>query len=164
MEIKYIPVARRLRSFRISGAEFALVALYVGSMMPHTDLTKITGILLLIIIVVASFFGAMYVYRGFFEQMTLSANGIQYHTFGSSVFVRWANLERIGATSRAKNIEGVFASCQPEDTKVWLPGMSLGKEVFIPLAIFADNWRDSELAQRIKQSAPHLFEQEKETD
>jgi hypothetical protein len=160
METKYIPVASRLRSFRIFGAEFALVAIYIGSMMPDTQLTKISGILLLIIILVALFFGAMNVYRGFFEQMTLSANGIQYRTFGRSVFVRWKNLERIGTTSRAKNLEGVFASFQPEDTKVWLPGMSLGKEIFIPLAIFADNWQDSDLGKQIKQYAPHLFEQE----
>ncbi len=53
METKYIPAAKRLRSFRISGVEFALVAIYVGSMIPQTDLTKITGILLLIIILVA---------------------------------------------------------------------------------------------------------------
>jgi hypothetical protein len=160
METKYFPAARRLRAFRISGAEFALVAIYVGSLMPNTDLTKITGILLLSIILVALFFGAMYAYRGFFEKMTLSTNGIQYHTFGRSIFVRWANLERIGATSRAKNIEGVFAPCQPDDTRVWLPGIPLGKEIFIPLAIFADNWRDSNLGQQIKQYAPHLFEQE----
>ena len=160
METKYIPVASRLRSFRIFGAEFALVALYVGSMMPDTHLTKISGILLLIIILAALFFGAMNVYRGFFEQMTLSANGIQYRTFGRSVFAHWKNLERIGATRRANNLEGVFASLQPENTKVWLPGISLGKEIFIPLAIFADNWRDSDLGKRIKQYAPHLFEQE----
>ena len=113
METKYIPVAERLRSFRIFGAEFALVAIYVGSMMPDAHLSKITGILLLIIILVALFFGAMNGYRGFFEQMTLSANGIQYRTFGHSVFVCWVNLERIGATNRANNIEGVFASYQP---------------------------------------------------
>jgi hypothetical protein len=164
METKYIPVAGRLRSFRISAAEFALVALYVGSMMPSTDLTKITGIILLIIILAALFFGAIYAYRGFFEKMTLSINGIRYQAFGSSVFVRWANLERIGATNRAKNIEGVFATCQPEDINVWLPGMPLGKEIFILLAIFADNWRDSDLGRKVKQYAPHLFEQEKKTD
>jgi hypothetical protein len=131
-------------------------------MMPDTHLTKISGILLLIIILVALFFGAMNIYRGFFEQMTLSTNGIQYRTFGRSVFVRWKNLERIGTTSRANNIEGVFASLQPEDTKVWLPGISLGKNFFIPLAIFADNWRDSDIGKQIKQYAPHLFVQEKE--
>jgi hypothetical protein len=156
METKYIPVAGQLRSFRIFGAEFALVAIYVGSMLPNTDLTGITGIILLIIILAALYFGVMNGYRGFFEQMLLSTNGIQYRTFGRSVFVRWANLERIGATSRTK-IEGVFASYQREDISVWLPGMSLGKEIFIPLAIFAENWRDSELGRQIRQSAPHLF-------
>jgi hypothetical protein len=160
METKYFPAARRLRSFRISGAEFALVAIYVGSLMPNTDLTKITGILLMIIILVALFFGAMYAYRGFLEKLTLSTNGIQYHTFGCSFSVRWASLERIGATSRAKNIEGVFSPYQPDNTKVWLPAISHGKENFIPLAIFADDWRDSDLGRQIKQYAPHLFEQE----
>ncbi len=91
--------------------------------------------------------------------MTLSADGIQYHAFGRSLFIRWENLKRLGKTGR-DHTEGVFASYQPTDAKVWLPGMPFGEEAFIPLSIFAENWRDSELGQQIKQSAPHLFEQE----
>jgi hypothetical protein len=101
------------------------------------------------------------------EHVELSINGIEYHKFGLTLNVKWENIEKINEYwSIPFRQEGLCIDPdQIRITEWWLGSYTShsgwSRKVFIPLSTFADNWRDSELGQQIKQYAPHLFEKEK---
>ena len=109
-----------------------------------------------------SLFIAFQFIYGFFQNITLSSDGIYYRSFGYNAFIAWENTKNIGTYSRAFwHFAGIYFDKAAGELEVWFPGAYFGRsEVFIPLSLFSENWRDSELGQQIKQYAPHLFEKE----
>lgn len=106
-----------------------------------------------------SFFALQSIY-GYFQFIKIASDKIYYRTFGYIVEIEWSHIKRIG---KYKNLfwkyEGLYLSKSEGTVTVWFPGVRFDRsEVFIPLSIFAENWRDSELGQQIKQHAPHLFQ------
>jgi len=97
---------------------------------------------------------------GYYQTITMDPNKIYFRTFGLNVEINWHKIKRIGIY---KNFfwryEGLYLGKSDGNVTVWFPGARFANsEVFIPLSIFAENWRDSELGQQIKQRAPHLFQ------
>ena len=76
------------------------------------------------------------------------------------IIVGWNGFKRI---CRFGFIEGLFITDHYflNVTHPFLPDWetysNFATYFFIPLSIFINNWRNSELGQQIKQYAPHLF-------
>jgi hypothetical protein len=99
--------------------------------------------------------------------LVISGDGIKYNLYNRAVTARWIETEGI---SRTTKIENLIINKPPYNKANFLfslfPSNALKKiktKSYIPLSWFADNWRDSELGQQIRQYAPHLFEKEKPT-
>lgn len=108
----------------------------------------------------SSFFLGLLSIYGYFQSVKIASTKIYYRTIGYNVEIEWHNIKRIG---EYKNLfwkyEGLYLNKSEGAVTVWFPGARFDRpEVFIPLSVFADNWRDSELGQKIKQYAPHLFQ------
>jgi hypothetical protein len=108
----------------------------------------------------SSFFLGLLSIYGYFQSIKITSNKISYRMFGYNVEIEWHNIKRIG---EYKNLfwkyEGLYLSKSEGTVTVWFLGARFDRsEVFIPLSIFAENWRDADLGQQIKQHAPHLFE------
>jgi hypothetical protein len=100
------------------------------------------------------------------ENISVSEYGIEYEGPDFAFGTKWENIESISTGWYFPvKIEGVTA----DKSLIRVTKMAFGvtkrfpvwgfsQTVFIPLACFSDNWRDSELGQEIKQYAPHLFE------
>ena|SRR5690349_11236571 len=141
--------------FRIEGILWILATFYLLYIwLMNTDKTSLSVFLLFMF---CGFVGMLSLYRGYSEQVILSVNGIQYRTFGYSVYTPWKNVKRAG-TSRLGfyKFDGIFITYFSNDMDVWLPCI-FEKEIFIPLGVFSKDWRESELGEHIKQYAPHLF-------
>lgn len=97
------------------------------------------------------------------EYIILSENDITYHTFAFSIKANWVNVETIilGKWWFFKQ-EGIMsvnttAKMKSESSLAFNAAKNGDIKRFIPLSCFAENWRESELGQQIKQYAPHLF-------
>jgi hypothetical protein len=86
------------------------------------------------------------------QKLVISQIGIEYHVGWSRMEVRWKNIASIGF--RWGPFPGMEGLLVPSTGKLLL------SEMFIPLSLFADNWRDSELGGQIRKYAPHLLEKE----
>jgi hypothetical protein len=101
------------------------------------------------------------------EHIELSVNGIEYHRFGLTFNVKWENIEEINTYWQIPfRQEGLYIDPDLIRITQWSLGSykahsGWSRKSFIPLSIFSENWRDSELGQQIKQYAPHLFESTK---
>ena len=97
------------------------------------------------------------------ENIKLSVNGIEYHRFGLTFNVKWENIEEISTYwSILFTQEGLYIDPDLIRITQWSLGSykahsGWSRKAFIPLSIFSENWRDSELGHQIKQYAPHLF-------
>ena len=105
------------------------------------------------------------------EHIVLIEKGIEYNAPGVIFETDWESIEQVSNHWR----HGYVHECLVVDNsririRKWtffLGGRNIPTPLFsfektiIPLSCFADNWRDSELGQQIKQYAPHLFEKEK---
>jgi hypothetical protein len=92
--------------------------------------------------------------------LDVSENGIECHS-PFSLKSKWENLEAISFSKYGKWQEGLIIR-QP---LVLYRGsyqriLKNPDKIFVPLSVFAENWRGSDLGQQIRQYAPHLFEQE----
>jgi hypothetical protein len=139
-------------------------------------------ILVLILVFETSIFN--YIYFGMFaifilfitfkgitsEHIVLSDTRIEYHRVGLTFNVNWENIEEINMhwsipLSIPLKQEGLYIDQSLIKITEWWSGSYLsyggyggwGRKSFIPLSIFSENWRDSELGQQIKEYAPHLF-------
>ena len=92
-------------------------------------------------------------------------DGIKYNLYNRAMTARWTEIEGVSRTAKTENL----IVNKPPYNKAKMPFSlfssnalkKMTKKSYIPLSWFADNWRDSELGQQIKQYAPHLFEKEK---
>lgn len=101
------------------------------------------------------------------EYLITNDNTIEYHRLGASFEVNWNDIEKISYRSYLYTRQECLVTDQ---SKLKIKSMSFwgswyelnsGNNTSIPISCFAENWRDSELGQQIKQYAPHLFEKEK---
>jgi hypothetical protein len=101
------------------------------------------------------------------EHIIVSENGIEYHTPWLIVETKWAGVEKLSFywhngfryecllvdNSQTRIRKWVFPERNPPT-----PFIGMYNKTIFPLSCFAENWRDSELGQQIKQYAPRLFE------
>jgi hypothetical protein len=99
------------------------------------------------------------------EKLILTSNQISYQTFGLFINVPWNEIEGIKNDPAwiRRNIECLFFDKNFAKTS-WLWFYSLQDKNLIPLTIFDENWRNSDLGQKLKQYAPHLFEKRESAD
>lgn len=95
------------------------------------------------------------------EHLTLSENGIEYHRFRLTFKTKWENVREISTRWFPPfEQEGIFLAADQFRLIEWSANSNelgaWGQWAFIPLSKFSDNWRESELGQKIKQYAPHL--------
>lgn len=106
------------------------------------------------------------------ESITISDVGIIYDTPGMILEVRWEDLYKISHCWRflirqeclvvdvSKMKIRQWAAYANSYSSIW---ENYPQNAAIPLSCFDRHWRDSELGEKIKQYAPHLFEKEKST-
>jgi hypothetical protein len=98
------------------------------------------------------------------ERIILSDKVIQYRRLGLAFNAKWEDIEGVGKNFLIPVIyEGLLIDPERIRMSEWWLGSYANwiRKAFIPLSCFANNWRDSDLGQQIKQHAPHLFEKEK---
>ena len=102
--------------------------------------------------------------------LIVTERGIEYHSPWLIMEVKWETIEKISTNwLSGLRVESLFIDNSQIRIKKWTfpdrgPSTPLEKfphKTIIPISCFADNWRDTELGQQIKQYAPHLFEKEK---
>jgi hypothetical protein len=102
-------------------------------------------------------------YKAIYEHIAVSQNGTEYHSPWMVLETSWENIEKISyGWHNGLRIEGLLVDSsqirikkhsffdRSTDPFTW-------RRMIIPVACFAENWRESELGQQIKQHAPHLF-------
>ena len=91
------------------------------------------------------------------EHIIISSDGIEYQTLVYAIKVSWEQVEMIKGHFQLMVRRTALVVNYSNENVLWkkLP-FSLPSR-FIPLSCFANNWRESELGQQIKQYAPHLF-------
>ena len=101
-----------------------------------------------------------------FEHITVSANGVEYQAPGIIFDTDWNNIEKISYHwHHSWRIECLLIDNDQIRIKKWsFPARALpspltpfSHKTIIPLSCFAENWRENELGQQIKQYAPQLF-------
>jgi len=112
-------------------------------------------------------FGAIFLVAGIYTlshtKIIITEKGIEYHVpLAFAYEVLWGNIDEVGYYWFR---EGLFAdrnsiNINYVSRNIYATFMGYRQSVFIPLSSFSNNWRDSELGQRIKQYAPRLFEEE----
>ncbi|MFT3892624.1 MAG: hypothetical protein QM730_13395 [Anaerolineales bacterium] len=84
------------------------------------------------------------------QKLIVTRTGLEYHVGWSRMEVHWKDISSIGFRwGPLPRMEGFLVPATGQRTPF---------EQFIPLSIFADDWRDSELGNQIKKYAPHLLE------
>jgi hypothetical protein len=90
------------------------------------------------------------------------SNGkFEYRTFLISYSAKWNEISKIETKKNRFKQEGIYIKSQTAKGSPVIGKHPDGLDVFIPIFMFLESWRESELGQQIKQYAPHLFEQEK---
>jgi hypothetical protein len=86
------------------------------------------------------------------QKLVVARSGIEYHVGLSRIRARWKDVEKIASRwDLFPRTEGLIV---PKTGELPL----LLSKLFIPLSLFAENWRESELGLEIRKHAPHLFE------
>ena len=95
------------------------------------------------------------------EHIIVSENGIEYHSPGTVVEANWKGIEKIAYRWHDYlRVECLVVDAANFKIKNWssfernFPAFS---STNFPLSCFAENWRESELGEQIRQYAPHLF-------
>jgi hypothetical protein len=86
------------------------------------------------------------------QKLVVARSGIEYHVGLSRIKASWKDVEKI--VSRWDLLPRTEGLIVPKTGGLPL----LLSKLFIPLSLFAENWRESELGLEIKKHAPHLFE------
>lgn len=99
------------------------------------------------------------------ETIYISDKTIEYRQLGSSFEVQWGKIEKISQRWHLYKQDCLIidnSNIRIKDMSFWGSSFTYNlfdwQEIFIPLTCFSENWRDSELGQKIKQYAPHLFQ------
>jgi hypothetical protein len=144
------------------GIYLTIVIYLLYSLIIGVDLNQIQRFCSIPFLVIAGIlWSAKWFHRAFWEKIIVYPKEIQYQALGYTTNINWLGLKRTGKSRQgAFVLDGIFVPYSPENIKIWLPGVFFKNGDFIPLSMFSDNWRDSELGQQIKQYAPHLFEKE----
>ena len=104
------------------------------------------------------------------EHIIVSDHGIEYHTPWMIVETKWESIEKVSFFwHNGYRYECLLVDNSQTRIRKWsfperyppAPFREMTRKTIFPLSCFANNWRDSELGQQIKQYAPHLFEKEK---
>ena len=85
------------------------------------------------------------------QKIVISRNGIEYHAGWSRIEATWKDVEKI--VFRWDLFDKTEGLLVPKTGEMPL----LLSKLFIPLSLFANDWRESELGEEIKKNAPHLF-------
>lgn len=86
------------------------------------------------------------------QKLVVARSGIEYHVGLSRIKASWKDVEKIVSRwDLFPHTEGLIV---PKTGELPL----LLSKLFIPLSLFAENWRESELGREIKKHAPHLFD------
>jgi hypothetical protein len=115
------------------------------------------------LLLVFAFACALYfIIQAYTEKIIISPSDITLYLPGLHISIKWKDIERI---SHIRTLGVSYEAVSVPKNKAIITGVQsfgvLGKKVSINLFRYAENWRDSELGQQIKQHAPHLFEKEK---
>lgn len=103
------------------------------------------------------------------EHIVVSENGIEYYTPWLIVETKWTSVEKVSFFwHNGFRYECLLVDNSQTRIRKWAfperypptPFIGMCNKTIFPISCFADNWRDSELGQQIKQYAPHLFEKE----
>jgi hypothetical protein len=103
--------------------------------------------------------------RFYGEMLIVSKEGIEYYRGVFGIKVPWDRFKRIGHFWFREGLfirNGYITTVSPIFPNWTVHGGFL-VYVFVPLSSFANDWRDSEIAEQIKQYASHLFVQENPT-
>jgi hypothetical protein len=90
------------------------------------------------------------------QKLVVAHSGIEYHVGLSRIKASWKDVEKI--VSRWDVFPKTEGLIVPKTGELPL----LLSKLFIPLSLFAENWRESDLGQEIKKHAPHLFDHTRE--
>jgi hypothetical protein len=105
------------------------------------------------------------------EHIVVSEKGIEYHSPWLILVAKWESIEKISYYwHNGFRYECLLIDNSLTRIKKWsfperyppTPLEGFPHKTIIPLSCYADNWRNSELGQQIKQYAPHLFEKKNE--
>jgi hypothetical protein len=103
-------------------------------------------------------------YKAIYEHIAVFENGVEYHSPWTILEINWNGVEKISyGWHNNLRIEGLLVdSSQIRIKKHSLFDRSIDpftwRRMIIHVGCFAENWRESELGQQIKQYAPHLFQ------
>ena len=86
------------------------------------------------------------------QKLVVARKGIEYHVGWSRIEASWKDIEKI--VSRWDVLPHWESLIVPKTGELPI----LLSKLYIPLFLFAENWRESELGLEIKKHAPHLFE------
>lgn len=116
-------------------------------------------------IIVYAVFGVIWLVMAIYvtnnTRIVITRKGIEYYVpLNFAYEVEWGNIIEIGYYWFR---EGLFVDKTSIEIiydirRMYAALMDFGQYSFVPLGIFANGWRKSELGQQIKQYAPHLFE------
>lgn len=94
------------------------------------------------------------------SRLELSPEGVTQIQFGLKQFAKWEDVERITKVSQGRFlVEGLKlndAKLSGQPWVLWLSTLNR-KHLEIPLASYAQNWRESELGDDLQTYAPWLF-------
>jgi hypothetical protein len=120
-------------------------------------------------IIVYAVFGMLWfvmaIYVANKTRIVIDEKGIEYYVpLNFAYRVGWGNINEVGyywfregLCVDKTSIEIIYDS-----RRTYATLMDFGQFSFIPLSIFAKDWKKADIGQHIKQYAPHLFVQDKE--
>jgi hypothetical protein len=138
-----------------------MVAIFIIFMPGALPTEKLRVLALIVPLVVVSLISHRLFSKALAEsRLELSPEGITQIQFGIKQFAKWEDVERIDKVAQGRFIvEGLKlkdARFSGQPWAVWLS--TLGRNhLEIPLASYAKNWRESELADDLQTYAPWLF-------
>jgi hypothetical protein len=108
------------------------------------------------------FFLGILLNRYYGERLIVSEEGIEYYRSIFGIKVAWDRFKRIGYFWFREGlfIRNGYITTMSLIFPDWTVYGGFPFYVFVPLSSFADNWRDSDLGEQIKQHVPQLFIQE----
>lgn len=101
------------------------------------------------------------------EHLVVSEKGVEYYSPWLILESKWESIEKISYYwHNGLRVESLLIDNSQIRVKKWsfpdrgplTPLEGFPRKTIIPLSCYADNWRNSELGQQIKQNAPHLFQ------
>ena len=147
-----------VRSKTVSRLVWFLVSLFwivfIAYWLPVMWIIEVVAVILLFL----AFLG-MLLNRYYDEKLIVSEEGIEYYRGIIGIKVPWDRFRRIGYFWFREGLfirNGYITTMNPI-FPAWTAYGGFPFYVFVPMSSFADNWRDSDLGEQIKQYVPQLF-------